>query len=137
MPPICPYCKVTSKLVTGAVIYPHRPDLAAKLFYQCAPCDAWVGCHKGTKTAMGRLANLELRQWKMRVHSVFDPYWRGTKNVTRGMVYRRLARGLNIPLDECHIGMFDVPRCMQALEVISTWGAPPTARYNDFPLVEP
>lgn len=43
--PTCPYCQRPSLLVTGKTIYPHRPDLVAKRFWQCAPCDAYVGCH--------------------------------------------------------------------------------------------
>lgn len=74
--PICAYCGVRSKLVTGKDLYPHRPDLYSLNFYQCTPCDAHVGCHKGTPNPLGRLANAELRKMKSAAHAVFDPIWK-------------------------------------------------------------
>lgn len=108
--PICPYCESDSKLVTGLSIYPHRSDLAELSFYQCAPCEAYVGCHKGTTNALGRLANAELRQWKSIAHRVFDPIWR-TGLIKRKEAYQALAREMGIEAKHCHIGMFDVDQC--------------------------
>lgn len=123
--PRCPYCGVPSRLVTGATIYPHRPDLADKHFYECRPCGAYVGCHPGTRKPLGRLADAELRRLKMRVHAEFDPHWRRSKNPhARASAYKRLAQDLGIPRQECHTGMFDVERCKAALEVIRGWGKP-------------
>lgn len=42
----CDYCGNDAMLVSGRAIYPHRPDLFRLNFWQCAPCDAYVGCHK-------------------------------------------------------------------------------------------
>jgi len=88
----CPYCQSAAKLVGGRAIYPHRPDLAAKRFWQCKPCDAYVGCHEagngqgdGTKP-LGRLANAELRKAKKDAHYAFDRLWLDAPN-------RRRARG--------------------------------------------
>ena len=71
----CPYCNNPAVLVGGDVIYPHRPDLYEKKFWQCDPCDAYVGCHRpgvgygdGTRP-LGRLANAELREAKKNVHT--------------------------------------------------------------------
>lgn len=72
----CPYCRQPAKLVTGAAMYPHRPDLIHKWFYRCFPCDAHVGCHPGTRNPLGRLANFELRTAKIAAHAAFDPIWR-------------------------------------------------------------
>ena len=128
-PPFCPYCAKPSKLVTGAVIYPHRPDLSSLHFYLCAECDAYVGCHGNTTTPLGRLANEELRRAKKMVHAVFDPIWQkrleeksktnpNYKKVhARGGRYKKLAEALGIPSAECHIGMFDVPTCFAAIAV--------------------
>ena len=44
----CSYCGNDAELVGGESVYPHRPDLYYLKFYQCLPCDAWVGCHRGT-----------------------------------------------------------------------------------------
>lgn len=107
---ICDYCQGETQLVNGDVIYPHRPDLAHLRFWQCAPCDAYVGCHKGTTKPLGRLANAELRQAKMAAHAAFDPLWKFT-TLTRNAAYQWLANQLGIPRADCHIGMFDVDQC--------------------------
>lgn len=127
--PVCPYCGQFSAKVGGDAIYPHRPDLHHKTFYQCAPCDAYVGTHPGTEKPLGRLADAELRRWKSRTHAAFDPIWqeryarksahdtRYKKGMARGGRYKRLAELMGIPKEDCHIGMFDVAACQQAIEI--------------------
>lgn len=114
---LCPYCGHEAVLVGGDVIYPHRPDLAGQRFWQCAPCDAYVGCHKpnrkmghdGTQP-LGRLADAELRKAKRDAHAVFDPIWK-EGGLSRRQAYAWLAGGLGIAVADCHIGEFDVAAC--------------------------
>ena len=135
--PICPYCGNESKLVTGLDIYPKRPHLANFPYYQCSPCDAYVGCHKGTTEPLGRLADKELRRWKAIVHSGFDKIWRGfdgSKNdelqfddpieaiktfprMGRSRAYQYLAETMMIDRKDCHIGMFDLHQCKTAYTI--------------------
>jgi hypothetical protein len=124
--PVCPYCGHFADLVTGKVIYPHRPDLANKRAYRCDPCDAHVGCHPGTIVPLGRLANAELRAAKMSVHEVFDKHWmpRRPRGKYRGQCYVRLAAEMGIDAKDCHIGHFTVEQCKQAVELINQWRAP-------------
>lgn len=112
----CDYCHRDAELVTGNVIYPHRPDLFSKFFWHCAPCDAYVGCHKkdcgygdGTRP-LGRLANAELRKAKTAAHAAFDPLWR-SGGMSRRAAYAWLASQLGVAPQNCHIGMFDVDTC--------------------------
>lgn len=112
----CPYCKGPADLARGAMIYPNRADLANNLFYRCLPCQAWVGCHKGTTRALGRLANAELRQAKIRAHLMFDVLWKSGQ-MTRQEAYNLLGRRLGLPKHACHIGMFDVDLCEQVIEI--------------------
>ena len=106
----CPYCDQSAKLVTGKTVYPHRRDLWRKRFWVCFPCDARCGCHGTTDKPLGRLANAELREAKMRAHAAFDPRWkRGPHG--RSAEYKWLAHELGIDVQECHIGMFDVETC--------------------------
>lgn len=114
----CPYCGKKAELVTGRAIYPHLRHLRSKMFWQCAPCDAYVGCHEngsGTKP-LGRLANAELRALKRAVHVVFDPLWQNGKQ-SRKDAYHYLADHLGIPYAECHVGMFDEETCRRAIEI--------------------
>ena len=68
--PVCGYCKQPAALITGAVLYPNKPKLAALRFWHCEPCGAWVGCHPAALNSgmgegtvpLGGLANAELRR---------------------------------------------------------------------------
>ncbi len=111
----CPYCLNKVEKVTGKEIYFGRfPDLDSKIFYQCKPCKAHVGCHPGTDIPLGRLANPELRKWKMQAHASFDPIWKSGP-LKRGEAYALLSKTLEIPEEQCHIGMFDVDMCMRVV----------------------
>ena len=121
MKPKCPYCAVDAKLVTGADIYRFRPDLAELRFWKCAPCAAFVGCHKagngygdGTRP-LGRLANAALRRAKTQAHAVFDPLWK-TRRMTRRTAYSWLAGELGLPVEKVHIGEFDEVLCMRVVQ---------------------
>lgn len=124
-PVICPYCGEHAALVTGDVVYPHRPDLYLKKFWNCAPCGAYVGCHApnsklgfdGTQP-LGRLANAELRKAKSAAHAVFDPLWQDKGYFkSRIKAYNWLADKLKIPVVECHIGEFDIATCDKVVQL--------------------
>lgn len=116
--PLCSYCGKQSDLVTGADIYPHRPDLFGKWFYECAPCNAYVGCHPtgDGKSPLGRLANAELRRAKSIAHAAFDPLWKNG-SMNRHQAYKYLAKEIGIPPESAHIGMFDVVQCKQVVTI--------------------
>lgn len=113
----CDYCHEPAEFVTGECVYPHRRDLWHREFYICVPCEAWVGCHKGTNRPLGRLANAELRLAKMAAHGVFDPFWKA-RGWKRGRAYAWLSQELGIDRSACHIGMFDVLRCRRVVEIV-------------------
>lgn len=119
---ICPYCGAVAKFSSTCEIYGRDYGMA----YICAnypSCDAYVGVHQGTDKALGRMADRELREWKKRVHAVFDPYWK-SKQLKRVHAYSRLARLLGIEVKDCHVGMFDVDTCKRAVELIEVHGLP-------------
>jgi hypothetical protein len=120
---ICPYCNNEAQLVSGDVIYPHRPDLRSKAFYLCRQCGAYVGCHPGSVRPLGRLANAELRSAKIAAHEAFDPLL--LNHESRSAAYRWLAQQLGINRADCHIGMFDVNQCRRVVEICA---AIPTSR---------
>jgi hypothetical protein len=122
----CPYCTSEAELVTGAVIYPRRPDLSHKLFWRCAPCGAYVGCHPGTSNPLGRLANASLRQVRVNAHAWFDQIWRN-KDMSRSKAYGWLAKQLGIPKEDTHIGMFDEETCRRTIAACMERGKRKTA----------
>ncbi|MFN2095125.1 zinc-finger-containing protein [Pantoea agglomerans] len=117
----CDYCGKPAVLVTGEKIYPQRPDLYSLEFWSCAPCQAWVGCHKNSDAIpLGRLADGALRRAKRAAHSAFDPIWRsGSK--TRRAAYEWLSKQLGVDVKDCHIGMFDIERCNQVVTICINW----------------
>lgn len=117
----CDYCQQPARLVSGDIIYPHRPDLAHKKFYSCVPCDARVGCHPGTEKPLGRLANAELRQAKQDAHAAFDPLWQ-SNGMKRKEAYAWLAKQLGLEVKKTHIGWFNVEACHRVVEVCKAEG---------------
>ena len=97
------------------------------MIYLCRPCNAYVGVHKGTNQALGRLANAELRELKKQAHKHFDPIWQKELNEgykvkhARKMAYLWLSKGMNLSVEETHIGMFDVDQCRLAIELCKNY----------------
>jgi hypothetical protein len=115
----CPYCKDKSVYVDSSEVYPRSYGM----IYLCRPCHAWVGVHKGTNVALGRIANSELRNFKKQAHYYFDILWKRkinkglTKKIARTKAYMWLSRELKIPAKKTHIGMFDVDQCRRVVEL--------------------
>ena len=70
---ICPYCRKPAKFMESSALIYHGRNYGP--VYACMPCGAWVGCHPNTTRPLGRLANAELREMKMKTHAAFDPIW--------------------------------------------------------------
>lgn len=102
---ICPYCERKSELESTSFGYR----------YICKPCDAYVGCHEGSKSALGRLANKELRSVRMEAHRCFDRIWKSSI-LGRKDAYKWLSEQLNIPEPYCHIGYFKIDTCKKVIE---------------------
>lgn len=117
---ICPYCKKATKYVDSKIIYKTR---SYGMVYFCKPCDAWVGVHKDTDNALGRLANAELREAKKLAHFYFDKLWNAkilegfSKSHARGKAYKWLSEQLGIPGHETHIGWMDIELCKKVVDV--------------------
>lgn len=116
--PICVECGGRGKLVSGKVAMPDKPQRAAQLFYLCR-CGGLVGCHAGTALALGRPASARTRYWRFRAHEAFDAMWlrpgASRRTHSRAKAYRWLARQLDMPEDDCHIGRFDQAMCERVI----------------------
>lgn len=110
---VCPYCGRRTSLADSAEVYHGR---SYGMMYICHPCGAYVGCHRGTTKALGRVANAELRQLKNQAHEAFDRLWKDT-TMNRHQAYRWLQETMGIDAEYCHIGMFDEDQCRQVIEL--------------------
>ena len=117
----CPYCAGNAVLTDSKEIYSRSYGP----IYLCLPCKAWVGCHNGTQNPLGRLANAELRKFKILAHKAMDPIWfniknnkgRGQQGNARKEVYKWMAKEMGITGKQAHIGMFDVIQCKQLIKL--------------------
>lgn len=113
---ICPYCNSETVRTNETDIYGR--EYSGKDVVKCSnypKCDSYVGCHK-TGEPLGRLANNELRQLKVRAHEFFDKLWK-EDHYKRGYCYQMLSEDLGIPQEYTHIGMFSE----QTLRKVILW----------------
>jgi len=108
---LCPYCGNIAEIIDSKEIY----GVSYGVMHICKPCGAWVGSHKGTGEPLGRLANAELRKYKILAHTAFDRIWI-KKKTKRRAAYQWLANKMNITVERCHIGMFDVEQCKEVIK---------------------
>lgn len=115
----CPYCGAEAHLKDASFIYHTTQSKKWGKVWVCdnfPECNSYVGCHEGTEIPLGRLANERLRTLKKEAHRQFDPIWKSGL-MSRREAYKWLADMLNIPLDECHIGMFDIKMCQKVIHL--------------------
>ena len=109
---ICPYCHIPSEYKSRVEVYGEDYGM----IYYCPKCGAYVGVHRGTNQAKGRLANVELRRCKIEAHRYFDEiYKRGLMKRTEA--YEWLSKQLGLPPEYTHIGMFNRETCAKVVDV--------------------
>ena len=115
----CPYCGAEVVLRDSSFIYKKKNKHKNEYLWVCSNypnCDAYVGCHEGTTLPLGRPANARLRTLKKEAHRQFDPIWKsGLMN--RREAYNWLSTMLNVPIEECHVGHFDVKMCQRMIHL--------------------
>lgn len=114
----CPYCHSTTKVVSEEFIYgkKYKEDRSMICCARFPECDSYVGTHKDDGTTLGRLANRELRMYKMRTHEWFDRIWQENYK-ERTEAYEWLADQLGIPDEYTHVGMFSIKTCKRAIKI--------------------
>lgn len=114
---VCEYCGRHADLHGGLDVYPDRKDLEDRQFWVCWPCDAWVGCKRGSDEPFGELANEELRAARIAAHKAFDPVWQN-ELMTKREAYEWLSAVLQVPRQECQIGLLSLDHCLQVREAV-------------------
>lgn len=139
----CPYCFSPVEKVTGAEVYPDRPELADRNIWRCTLCDASVGCHRAgarirTSTGvelvsdgtlpMGSLANEDLRAARTETHRMFDAMWHPPAQMSRSDAYAWMAKVLGIPFEDAHIACLSYEESIKVQLAIEDLLRPPGER---------
>jgi len=75
-------------------------------------CDSYVGCHNGTTTAKGTLADRQIREARKRAHTAFDTGWMtGVLWENRKQAYNWIRQIMNLDDGHAHIAMMDAEQC--------------------------
>lgn len=80
--------------------------------WQCSNCNATVGCHYGTNSPLGFMANGYTRKLRFQLHSIIDPVWHSGL-AKRNEVYLWLAKEFNLP--EFHISQLSTRQLEEAI----------------------
>ncbi len=118
-PKICNLCGGKVILTSNAHIYGR--EYGSGKCYLCLSCNAYVGTHKPWPTeAMGLLADYPMREGKKACHALFDRHWKGKKKASkkRNDLYAWLAGKMDIPIEECHFGYFNIEQLRQAYRIL-------------------
>ena len=116
----------TCNLCGGKVIYTSNAQIYGKEYgsgkcYLCTSCGAYVGTHKPPpREALGLLAEARIRTGKQMCHSIFDSKWKGKPKAhkKRQDLYRWRAQRMDIPIDDCHFGYFDLTQLRKAYKIL-------------------
>lgn len=112
---ICPECGGKAKLVDSKKIYSSGSYGLSWVCERFPYCDTYVGCHKGTTTPLGTLANWKIRKARNRAHAALDPLWQ-EGDYDRGELYSELGIQMGkIPL---HVGELTVEECEKLIKII-------------------
>lgn len=114
----------------GTVIYTSNKVIYGKEYgsgrcYYCTNCGAYVGTHKPRPDeAFGLLATKEMRDMKMKCHTLFDEKWKNEPTSKKRYIARRnaylwLADQLKIPIENCHFGYFDMSMLNKAYQILN------------------
>jgi hypothetical protein len=114
---ICPYCKCETILVSDKEIYGQNSTYGG-VYLKCVNNpDHYVGTYKNDKRSLGRIADKELRYWKMKGHEIFDPLWKGENKyfANQQEAYKWLSNSMQLDLEYTHFGMFSIEQCQSAI----------------------
>ena len=115
-PKKCNLCGGYVQYISNHLIYGKK--YGSGKCYHCTKCGALVGTHKyNPRKAYGILADKQMRKLKVQCHDLFDKRWKGRKT-SRHDAYKWLANELNIPIQDCHFGYFDLETLQRAYQIL-------------------
>lgn len=87
------------------------------MVWVCSECLTRVGCHPGTASPLGTMADEKTRRRRIDAHMAFDALWsrdwRKNGKMSRTAAYRWLASEMD--LEEIHIGELGIEDCERVI----------------------
>jgi len=87
-------------------------------FYGCSrfpACSGSHGCHQDSGKPLGKPADRETKEWRIKAHDAFDTLWQvGPMN--RREAYKWLATEIGVT--EIHMGESDIETCKKVIELV-------------------
>lgn len=113
--------KPTKCDICGGVVRLVKTNKGASGYaYVCESCGARVGTFpKDTDIAMGLLADKETSTMRVKVHRLFDRFWKN--NLQRKQMYQKLAIELGINESECHFAYMTLETLQQCEQILLKW----------------
>lgn len=123
-PTVCNICGSSVIYTSNKRIYGREYGSGRCYLCENPRCRAFVGTHAPKpEIALGILATAEMREMKKKVHALFDERWLHEKECdrrsARSRAYKWLAKKMNIPVEECHFGYFDMEKLAIAYEILN------------------
>lgn len=90
-------------------------------FWGCSQwpqCDGTHGAHEDGRP-LGRPADKETKQWRMKAHKAFDQLWKTGIVQPRRMAYRWMQDAMGLTAEQAHIGMFDKAQCQELIRLVN------------------
>lgn len=116
----CPYCG--SHVIFRSADGIYRENANGTMLYVCKRypmCDAYVRTHPGTNRPVGTLANRELRSLRREAHRYFDRLYLSGM-MSKEQAYEWLARLIQAPMSQAHIGYLGEYYCRQVIDASRT-----------------
>lgn len=117
----CPYCGAEAILKPAFKVFGSHANDVRQHIYVCSnwpACDAYVFAHQHDASAMGTLANKELRQKRIQAHKALAAYQKATK-MQKWAAYIWLEGKLDLTEDSMHIGLFSSADCDRAIDLLN------------------
>lgn len=115
VPTKCHFCNSSVRVATHQEVY-GRNYGDWPYMYLCGNCGACVGMHPFTNIPLGTLADRATREARKNCKKPFEAIWRSGQ-MSRTEAYEWLAGEMNIPVNECHFGWFDIHQCEMAKNI--------------------
>ena len=118
-PTTCNICGGDVIFTSNSVVYGR--EYGSGKCYLCQNCGAYTGTHRPRpREALGLLADERMRKGKVMCHKLFDARWRGKPKAQkkRRDLYSWLAGKMELSIDDCHFGNFDIQQLRQAYKIL-------------------